>query len=420
MHDIVSIAIGKEIGLRCSIWNLLVLNKVLIYEFLIDPNRFKSLFRDKQSFEELKNNDSLNVFTNKSDIHQILEHFVDLEYVERRVENIYSVDYEILLFPYIPIISPIGFTTFTGEILNFSDTVILTEKELRRFKKVAEEIRSQTKNGIHPHLRQFDFAVNIETNSEVYEMKNTYFDAFMFGQEKGQIRLYETTPLNIPDINGLETKKWAYSKFHPPELLNDKTAIDKIISCVEWKSRYHGLLVSHSKAHWILDEDVAENYHDKITKTALKIGDLFERTNVDYHNMHSRIFEDSVSLQLSKLGYSVETRRKIEDISNNKKFEIDIWGNKDQKILLAECKLRFGSNPINKDEVQSLIDKIQLVITQHHSSVIGYIITNINNIDEDAIQLARSESIKIFNAVLSREWKNRADWKIITMKEVLI
>src|SRR5215207_1330085 len=133
-----STLISKEIGLKYSLWNLLMCNKLLIVEFLKNENLFELLIKDSNIAYELKQNKSYEIFKNKiNEIQEQLDYFTELGYLLKRKESIFSITYDIVIYPYTPVISPIGFTTFTGEIYTLSDNIILTGSELSKYEKIS-------------------------------------------------------------------------------------------------------------------------------------------------------------------------------------------------------------------------------------------------------------------------------------------
>lgn len=101
------------------------------------------MIRDSQILKELKKSNAFPLFSqNIYNILIILDDLTQLGYLDTREEKILTASYELILYPYYPIISPIGFTTYTGEIYNLSETLLLTKREFIRFEKIASIIEN--------------------------------------------------------------------------------------------------------------------------------------------------------------------------------------------------------------------------------------------------------------------------------------
>jgi len=418
-----STLISKEIGLKYSLWNLLMCNKLLIVEFLKNENLFELLIKDSNIAYELKQNKSYEIFKNKiNEIQEQLDYFTELGYLLKRKESIFSITYDIVIYPYTPVISPIGFTTFTGEIYTLSDNIILTGSELSKFEKISTIICNQIDSGRHSHIRRFTYTKDQLSYSDVYEIKDNYFDAMLFSNMDGNIKLYETEPLNLPTKDGKDEKQWGFKKSYPVEIIENKQKIDEIISTISWKKNKIGLLIKNGVGYWLLSNNIAENFHDRITQEIHKLPQFFEKALFNYHTVHSRIFEDSVSTYLSnQYNVNVITRKIVKNSITNEQYEIDsyIHDNKNQKIIVGECKLRFEDKPINYDEVVRLKEKIEFLQQKNSYKVVGMIITNVDKLDSDAENFVLEKNdIEFWHASLSHNWKNRSDWKVTNLTQI--
>lgn len=127
-------------------------------------------------------------------------------------------------------------------------------------------------------------------------MKDPYFDSLVSSNHNGEIKLYETQPLNIPNTKGEDQKQWLFNNEFPQDLLYEKGKIDSIVSSIEWKKRRTGLLIRNNRAHWLLTNEITENFHDTLSKEILRLPEFFDRALFNYYNAHSRIFEDASSV----------------------------------------------------------------------------------------------------------------------------
>jgi hypothetical protein len=51
--------------------------------------------------------------------------------------------------------------------------------------------------------------------------------------------------------------------------LYEKERIDSIVSSIEWKKRRIGLLIRTNRAHWLITNEITENFHDTLNKEML-------------------------------------------------------------------------------------------------------------------------------------------------------
>ena len=93
--------------------------------------------------------------------------------------------------------------------------------------------------------------------------------------------------------------------------------------------------------------------------------------------------------------------------------------------LLCECKLRTGDDPTARPvaikEIRRLANKVEAVKRESgRREVVGWLVSNSPEVDDDARDLAAEKGICIWQATLPGNWKDRADWKIVGEMKQLV
>lgn len=89
-----------------------------------------------------------------------------------------------------------------------------------------------------------------------------------------------------------------------------------------------------------------------------------------------------------------------------------------RQVLLCECKLRTGDDPAAKPvaikEIRRLANKVEAVKRETgRREVVGWLVSNSPEVDDDARTLALEKGVVIWQATLPGNWKERADWQIV-------
>lgn len=120
---------------------------------------------------------------------------------------------------------------------------------------------------------------------------------------------------------------------------------------------------------------------------------------------------------------SSEPRKKLKHAGKEK--EIDAYGFRRsgtrEVICLGECKLRLDAmKPVNDSEINELVQNIALarsIESESGREVEGYFFANASY-DYEAKELAKTHSIRLFKAHLTKDWQKRADWKVNVLQEL--
>ena len=87
-----------------------------------------------------------------------------------------------------------------------------------------------------------------------------------------------------------------------------------------------------------------------------------------------------------------------------------------REVLICECKLRTGENanwkPIEREVVERLAAKMQKVGEETKRPIQGWIVSNTELAQPEALQLAAANNISLYHARLPENWKKRVDWQI--------
>lgn len=70
-----------------------------------------------------------------------------------------------------------------------------------------------------------------------------------FFSDNSEIKLYSSMPLNFPNEDGIDEKRWGGVKHLEDVNLSDRDKIDKEISNLEWKRDRIGMIILNGKAY---------------------------------------------------------------------------------------------------------------------------------------------------------------------------
>jgi hypothetical protein len=118
-----------------------------------------------------------------------------------------------------------------------------------------------------------------------------WFDKCCFFTFDSETKLYCSSPLNIPNKEGIDEKSWRGIKYLPNTNLGDKNKIDEEITNLEWKRDKVGMLILNGKAYWLMNDASIINYNDFITHQIFGIPDYLEPGFASIENYLSRIFD---------------------------------------------------------------------------------------------------------------------------------
>lgn len=146
----------------------------------------------------------------------------------------------------------------------------------------------------------------------------------------------------------------------------------------------------------------------------------------------SRIFEFAVgaylTTQLATPYTQIEYKFYPDYLHGEGLGEVDIRAVRpidgDSKILLCECKLRIvdepDSEPVTVEEIEKLGRKKRKVIEQESPDdaerVKAWIVSNAGTVED--VGKAAKYGIELYQARLSPNWRNRADWEVDSMQPI--
>jgi hypothetical protein len=412
-----------NIELQSYLWNLLTVNKKIIFSYLENKDESKlinEMFNNEENGKLLKKAKYFDfILGNLSKTQSILDYFVKLGYVDKKEDNFYLINYSIEAYYYRPFITPNGTVDLPGLLTSNCITILLGSEEYYKFLREAADFKSRIESGLYHTLFSFTYKIIKEFSSLVYELKNKYFDSiYFFGPKDCKL----VAPLNIPN-NASDTKNWrpltleidgieqiTFDDFY------NKDIIDNRIDNIKWKKDRDGMIVFKGRAYWLRKDGEYENFHDFYDRNILGIPNFLDRGIFSIENYMSRIYEDSVAQYLHmKHGYSTKTRYKPQYLDGK---EIDVFAEKltPRTFTVCECKLRLNDKPIIDVEITSFANKKDLIIKNEKRNLDDrfhfWFITNTKKIPEEIKELAKRNKIDLKLGELPSNWKTRADWSI--------
>ena len=145
---------------------------------------------------------------------------------------------------------PSGDIQFSGYVYPIHEVVTSTTNRFERVYKKLEEFKRNVNSGIYPNILNFSYTVDKKFYSVIYEVRDLYFDSLYFITDNSETKLYSSFPLNIPNKEEIDEKRWRGIRHLEDTDLSDKEKIDKEIANLEWKknsrhvdSEWKGILV---------------------------------------------------------------------------------------------------------------------------------------------------------------------------------
>jgi hypothetical protein len=134
------------------------------------------------------------------------------------------------------------------------------------------------------------------------------------------------------------------------------------------------------------------------------------------------MFNDSVGFYLhQKHGYSTRVRYLPAYLKGK---EIDVFAEKNvdpKYITICECKLRLSGSPISMDEIEYFEEKISVIRAEERRrgnvKFHFWFVTNIEDVEKDALEHAYDVGIKLKRAILPYNWEQRSEWSVIELKD---
>jgi hypothetical protein len=408
---------------QTNIWKILMANKFIIAKYIQDNDTngfYNEMISDRETANLLKeDNAPTALFHDVVETLNELEYLTDLGYIQKSNSEINCIKYRYTIYYSYPVILPVGNFQIVGSVYPIEELVVSTADKFAAICSKLEEFKKNVRSGIYPNLLDFNYTVHKKFYSVVYEIKNTYLDSLSFFTYESGTQLWSSSPLNIPNKEGFDEKRWRGVKHLANVNLADKNKIDKEISNLEWKRDRFGMLILNGKAYWLMNDGNIINYNDFITHQIFGLPNYLEPGFASIENYLSRIFEDSVAQFLqNKYDYFTKVRTKPDYLGGQ---EIDVQGYLQQprQSLVCECKFRLRNNAITIDEFESFNEKIGKIRHKNEKERNDYLqfwlVTNTRNIESEALKHAKANDIKIMIASLPTNWHRRADWSVLDL-----
>jgi len=359
---------------------------------------------------------------------KILDDLVKLGYVDMRRTRINKVWLNHVSFLYYPDLKD-GLQRFVlnFNIISSSKYAFLEDDELEEFQRAIDRFQRERSIGHHPHVKQLNYGIEFSYETDVYEIKNKYFDAILLGCSNCRLIVSLVEPYIVFRITRgkrRDRKKWRVIKEINGDLfLKGSHAIDKYIEELEWKTKADGYLIV---------DDVAYVVNPRASPKSESFLDKYPITVREIENWYAHEFERATAeFVRDKYGYH-HTRVNFRPPYLEGK-ELDVYAMKFGRIrhlTLIECKLRIYDefNPITVIEVASAKEVMQKIedYEKKKAAKEGYclkiykwILTNSKTIQSEARALLDESKIKVKRALLPPDWLgNPRNLRIIDIEDL--
>jgi hypothetical protein len=246
-----------------------------------------------------------------------------------------------------------------------------------------------------------------------------YFDSLFFFSDDSETKLYSSLPLNCPNEDGVDEKRWGRVKHLADVKLSDKEKIDTEIYSLEWKRDRIGMLILNGKAYWLQNNGRIINYNDLTTNQIFGIPDYLDSGFASIENYLSRIFEDSVAQFIQEREKVFTKVRHKPNYLNGKEIDIQTYLPQSTISIICECKFRLRNSAIAIDVFESFGEKMRLTKEMNKNEKYQFwLVTNTRNIEPEGIDYARKNNIQIMIASIPSNWHRRSDWPISKLEKL--
>jgi hypothetical protein len=257
-----------------------------------------------------------------------LEHLVQLGYVDKRTDTIYNVNLHYkALHHLLPYVLPDGRLEISSLSSSFNKIVKLDSRQYKTFKDSVRIFTNQilVKQGGHKYITEFDYSEEFYYKTQIYEVKDKYFDALFLTYSDSTKSL--VTELVKPEVlsKGENNKKnWIkVEEIDSNIFLSESKKVDVLIDQLDWKKKFIGIIIHDGKAYIATQHNIETSKEKK--NESLKTTDNW--LAIPYENFISRIFEDATAEYFKEKHYyhSAKTRYKPPYL---KPKEIDVFAEK--------------------------------------------------------------------------------------------
>lgn len=413
-----------------DIWYRLIMKKKIpvrqVHDIISKEMLSETQLKDPKIEEQVKKYGALHVETKvQDDDVQALEHLVKLGYVKKTNEKIYRVYLNYTVHPYVPHVGPSGVLGILPNTNSAFTHFDFYEKEYALFFETAKEFENERKSGNHKHVTMFGFGVNFSYETDVYELKDDFFDAISLGVKSGKFTGSFTQPMIETRYKGKDkTEKKnlkLLTKFTEEQFLQSKE-IRKEVKKLSWKKEFVGVIEGFDKRIYYIAKPAGAKKLKKQNSGSFRPPNFFGRGIFSYENVISRIFEDAIAEYLRDHEHYLTTTRYVPSYL---KKEIDVFGErgskKNKEIIVCECKFRLEKKSITKDELDHFVRKAtevkKLESKNNKTTTKFWFVTNIKKIEPDAKEFLKKTNIQFMVASLPKNWKKQADWNVIKISE---
>ena len=352
-----------------------------------------------------------------------LEFLTELGYLEKRNDTIYKIGFFYEVYPYKPVVTPLGYVGISSPMTYHYETLTLDSKQYQAFDETAPSLKNQVSAGMHKHITKFDYGVNFSYDTTIYEVKDLYFDAIWIDclEPEGKLTVELVEPF-IQSSSKRDRKNWRKIREVDPELfLSDSKELGKLIDELEWKKRSIGCIIYNDKAYTIVPREIAQGRVEE--NDSMGIPRFLDKGVYSYENTRSRIFEDAVADYLQdKYQYALTARFKPCYLEGK---EIDVFaekGTKQKTYTICECKFRQNDSPITMDELryfQQKIEKVKNIENKRgEAKFYFWFVTNIDDLENGLREYSKQVGIELMKAHLSGNWEKRSDWSVVNISAI--
>lgn len=359
---------------------------------------------------------------------EILDELVKLGYIEKRTTRVHKVWLDSTSYLYYPDVTSLGRFVLNLEIRSGFKYVYMEDDQLKAFQKSIERFQKEMSIGYHSHVKSLNYEVEHNYQTDIYELKDRYFDAILLRCFKDELRVALVEPYIVSRIRGKKLRY--YKKYQTIREINGElffkgsNAIDKYISELDWKKKIDGYLII---------DDVVYLINPKVGMEKPSLLDNYPIIQRKIENWYANGFERAVADFLQE-------RCKYDYVKIHyrppylKGKELDVYAMKfgeERVITLAECKLRVydENKPITFKEVKRVEETMRDVENYEKEKAIKegcrlkinkWIFTNAKMIEKDARELLKKFKIKVKRTELPSDWLcNPMNLKIIKIEDLI-
>lgn len=215
-----------------------------------------------------------------------LDFLSKIGYLSKRSDRINNVGMNYIAHPYLPHTSPTGVLGITSRSSSPYTRFDLNSGQFELFKESATKFRDQVVAGQHPHIRGFQWGVILSYETDIYELKDRYFDALhvSYSSNDGKLGVWLTEPF-AESHEGKFSKNWKRLEAVDSEMfLNDISKVDSLVDGLPWKKKAIGILIYNDEAWTIVPPAIAKSQGEKARPSFLEMPNFLDPNVFSYPN----------------------------------------------------------------------------------------------------------------------------------------